>query len=347
MASRADGFDCPVCFEPLRRPIYQCVNGHLICRERNPKKVCPTCRVELTDQRIRCLEADRRADNPRPSPYTPPPASRAHPLISLPEAAQRSVRRFSTNACPKHRPELNIVLEEDPLVEIMIYKVSDELVGFGAENVTGGATYQIQLYCNTPPVLADFIESFNVYLQARPTFPKSWEDLRSARIKVTTGGARPTLYIAAVFASNTENTVRLLQSFLRSKCRRHVRFLIRTEVQDVRVFEASPPFGTRWIKLRIDSRDSNVTLLFDGDLKIFRERLDAHGVSDIYMSDLRLCRCMKVEASESTERDRALRVIQEVFRGLVMRVCLVEQPTSPYAAAFIAELRRNQCLRFR
>ena len=120
-----------------------------------------------------------------------------------------------------------------------------------------------------------------------------------------------------------------------------------TEVRDERVFHAPPPFGSRWIKLRIDSTDSKVTLLFDGDHYIYRERLDTHDVAGIYMSDRRFCRGLEVEASEHIERDRAVCVIREVFRGLVMRVCLVEQPTSPYAAAFIAELRRMQCLRFR
>jgi hypothetical protein len=117
-------------------------------------------------------------------------------------------------------------------------------------------------------------------------------------------------------------------------------------VRDERVFHAPSPFG-RWIKLRIDTKNSKLTLLFDGDHYIYRERLDVHCVAGIYMSDRRFCRGLEVEASVSTERDRAMLVIREVFRGLVMRVCLVEQPMSPYAAAFIAELRRMECLRFR
>ena len=64
------------------------------------------------------------------------------------------------------------------------------------------------------------------------------------------------------------------------------------------------------------------------------------------MSDRRFFRGLEVEASESTERDCALRVIRKVINGLLMRVCLVEQHTSPYAAAFTAELRRMECLGF-
>ncbi len=358
MASRADAFDCPVCWEPLRRPIYQCVNGHLICRScigriERTHKVCPTCRVALGD-RIRCLEADRRADNPRPSPYTPPPAPRVPaprvpapcgPPTALPESAQRAARRFSAEACPKSRPVFNIVQgPRDTLVEIYVFKVSDELVGFGSEPlVSGGDTFQVQLKSNTPSVLADFADSLDVFLRARPTSPQSLEELRGAGIKVA-GGA--VLYVAAVEARIVDNTVRLLQEFLRSKCS-HARLLTRTEVRDERVFHAPSPFGSRWIKVRIDTKDSKVTLLFDGNHYIYRERLDAHGVAGIYMSDKRFCRGLEVEASEHVERDRALRVIREVFRGLVMRVCLIEQPTSPYATAYIAELRRMQCLYFR
>jgi len=360
MANSADGFDCPVCWEPLRRPVYQCVNGHLICsvcigRIERTNKVCPTCRVALGD-RIRCLEADRRADSRRPSPYSPapPPAPRAPapsgPPAVLPESAQRAARRFSTDACPKPRPAFNIFEgprdNRDTLVEIYVSKMSDELVGFGDEPlVSGGATFQVQLKSNTPSVLADFAESLDVFLQARPTSPQSVSELRGAGIKLVAGNVRPILYVAAVEAAIVENTVRLLQEFLRSKCR-HARFPTRTEVRDERVFHAPPPFGSRWIKLRIDTKDSLVSLFFDGDHYIYRERLDAHDVAGIY-SDRRFCRGLEVEASESSERDRALRVIREVFRGLVMRVCLVEQHTSPYAAAFIAELRRMQCLRFR
>ena len=55
-----------------------------------------------------------------------------------------------------------------------ICKVSDELVGFGAEPlVSGGATFQIQLKSNIPSVLADFSDSLDVFLHARPTSPKT------------------------------------------------------------------------------------------------------------------------------------------------------------------------------
>ena len=199
------------------------------------------------------------------------------------------------------------------MVEMFTSKIADELVGFGDEPlVSGGDTFQVQFKSNTS-VLADFAESLDVYPHARSTSPNNVEELRGAGIELVAGGARPVLYVAAVEATIVDNTVRLLQDFLRSKCR-HARFLTRTEVRDERVFHAPPPFGSRWIKLRIDTKNSKVTLLFDGDHYIYRERLDAHDVAGIYMSDRRFCRGLEVEASESTERDRALLVVRESER---------------------------------
>ena len=103
------------------------------------------------------------------------------------------------------------------------------------------------------------------------------EELRGAEIKVA-GGA--VLYVAAVEARIVDNTVRLLQEFLRSKCS-HARLLTRTEVHDERVFHAPSPFGSRWIKVRIDTKDSKVVILFKGDHYLYRDRLDAYGVSGI------------------------------------------------------------------
>ncbi|XP_023634328.1 E3 ubiquitin-protein ligase SINA-like 7, partial [Capsella rubella] len=49
-----DVFDCPVCFEPLTIPIFQCDNGHLACSSFCTKlrSKCPSC--ALTIGRIRC-----------------------------------------------------------------------------------------------------------------------------------------------------------------------------------------------------------------------------------------------------------------------------------------------------
>lgn len=41
-------FECPVCFEYVLPPIYQCESGHLVCTECRPKLGnCPTCRGGL------------------------------------------------------------------------------------------------------------------------------------------------------------------------------------------------------------------------------------------------------------------------------------------------------------
>eukprot|EP00939_MAST-03C_sp_MAST-3C-sp1_P003429 g3429.t1 len=49
--------ECPVCFEHMMPPIYQCPEGHLICNVCRPKlKKCPTCRGVLGNIRNRAIE---------------------------------------------------------------------------------------------------------------------------------------------------------------------------------------------------------------------------------------------------------------------------------------------------
>ena len=39
--------ECPVCFDTAKAPIYQCFEGHLICKDCLPSlKICPECRTE-------------------------------------------------------------------------------------------------------------------------------------------------------------------------------------------------------------------------------------------------------------------------------------------------------------
>ncbi|XP_010496735.1 PREDICTED: E3 ubiquitin-protein ligase SINA-like 5 [Camelina sativa] len=53
-----DVLDCPICCEPLKRPIYECINGHLACSSCCQKlnKRCSFCRCEIGDRRCRAME---------------------------------------------------------------------------------------------------------------------------------------------------------------------------------------------------------------------------------------------------------------------------------------------------
>ena len=44
-----DLLECPICFETIDSvPIYQCRNGHVVCKNCHPKlKICPICRVDI------------------------------------------------------------------------------------------------------------------------------------------------------------------------------------------------------------------------------------------------------------------------------------------------------------
>ena len=56
---------CPVCLELFEPPVFQCPNGHLICKEclddlfrSNQNQSCPECRTPYGGMRIRCVVAD-------------------------------------------------------------------------------------------------------------------------------------------------------------------------------------------------------------------------------------------------------------------------------------------------
>lgn len=64
-----DDLTCPICFEMMRKTIYQCKEGHLICKdcytkiksqetrssENDCKTRCPTCKIDFDSVPIRCL----------------------------------------------------------------------------------------------------------------------------------------------------------------------------------------------------------------------------------------------------------------------------------------------------
>ncbi|KAL1206999.1 E3 ubiquitin-protein ligase SINA-like 7 [Cardamine amara subsp. amara] len=53
-----DILDCPICFEALTIPIFQCDNGHLVCSSCCPKlsNRCPTCDSPVGHNRCRAME---------------------------------------------------------------------------------------------------------------------------------------------------------------------------------------------------------------------------------------------------------------------------------------------------
>ena len=55
-----EDYQCPVCLVvPKSTPIYQCANGHIICKSCYPHlEKCPVCRIDLLPHKIRCLVAE-------------------------------------------------------------------------------------------------------------------------------------------------------------------------------------------------------------------------------------------------------------------------------------------------
>jgi len=60
-------FQCPVCLEvPRQPPVYQCKNGHCVCRGCHEQLTnCPVCRVSLGN--IRCLIFEKSLENAKHS----------------------------------------------------------------------------------------------------------------------------------------------------------------------------------------------------------------------------------------------------------------------------------------
>jgi hypothetical protein len=54
-----ESLECPICcFIPTSTPIYQCENGHIICKACHQRlTVCPSCRKPLGN--IRCMYAEQ------------------------------------------------------------------------------------------------------------------------------------------------------------------------------------------------------------------------------------------------------------------------------------------------
>ena len=53
-----DILECPICFNiPREGPIYQCENGHIVCKSCFPKcEKCPQCNMKMTKCRNLHLE---------------------------------------------------------------------------------------------------------------------------------------------------------------------------------------------------------------------------------------------------------------------------------------------------
>ncbi|EFH44914.1 hypothetical protein ARALYDRAFT_916206 [Arabidopsis lyrata subsp. lyrata] len=54
-----DVLDCPICYEPLTIPLFQCDNGHVACRFCWPKlgKKCPACVLPIGNKRCIAMES--------------------------------------------------------------------------------------------------------------------------------------------------------------------------------------------------------------------------------------------------------------------------------------------------
>ncbi|KAF0298972.1 putative E3 ubiquitin-protein ligase sinah [Amphibalanus amphitrite] len=89
-----DVLECPVCYQELYPPIYQCNNGHPVCSSCRPRvRACPVCKAWMYHVRALALEKIIR-ELPRPCRYLPGGCT---------ERVSAAARAQHERCCP-HRP---------------------------------------------------------------------------------------------------------------------------------------------------------------------------------------------------------------------------------------------------
>ena len=107
-----DLLECPICLDTIKlMPIYQCTNGHLICKDCIEKlNNCPICRndsplarnlqLEIIVQRLQCIQPENAA------------TTAAKP--NLPKWGSGSVRSYGTINGPNQDSHIEINLQVNP-----------------------------------------------------------------------------------------------------------------------------------------------------------------------------------------------------------------------------------------
>ncbi len=335
---------CPVCYDELSPPIFQCFNGHIICKEclerleQNRSKECPTCRVSMT-QRIRCLVADEScrvklfrcsedhtsassaAERRRPTPYerTAPPL--------LPKPALASARRFTLAACPRN----------ESIMMIEVRKVSDEaLVCFG----DGGATFQVLV--ERPQVPA----WFGRFLKSRHALPKSINDLRDAGLKIYPSAGKLCIYEASD-TKHQLNSVDLLREMANDLEKPYA--LQHISLAQAKLFEDQPPHAKKWITLVVTSLPSRIVIHFEGDHQYYSQRMAAYAINGIYDTETNnYVRGLSFDPSDYSETRTVTMALEQVFRSVAMKARF-RQPLPALntpADVFLARLREWRNLFF-
>eukprot|EP00961_Rhodomonas_salina_P234549 3170135-Rhodomonas_salina.1 len=94
--------DCTVCFENARGPVYQCMEGHLLCdacwtRLNTPHAGCPTCSATLG--RIRCRFAEQIRDYLQDVNLPSPARDRNKSRKTLPFVPRQDAVKQAANRC--------------------------------------------------------------------------------------------------------------------------------------------------------------------------------------------------------------------------------------------------------
>ena len=225
--SHADDLECPVCIEQLYPPIFQCVNGHLVCykclaRIETSTRKCPTCRVALSYDRIRCLQADRRVEAlirtlPQSSHETQNPSSSSADIPSVAEvllpvrnpgryylsdSVKQGLAKWSVKKCPRLSQQLPLRAPpsrhfsptlQDEQFNIFVYKVTNDASWLWPffEGIPNTTLYQLQLnYAQSWPNIYAGIDEY-LSQCASDFLPGNLTALLNYGLKIVTAGNNP------------------------------------------------------------------------------------------------------------------------------------------------------------
>ena len=145
-----DLLECPVCFETIDSvPIYQCRNGHVVCKNCHPKlETCPICR-QLHDGLIRNLKLEEMVERLQSSV-----SEATKKLVTesiqidpiLPET--QNVQRDTNQEPRQDSVQLNIVEDNENVISEPCCECCDSNVIFGLFGIIFGVTMCFFIGCS-------------------------------------------------------------------------------------------------------------------------------------------------------------------------------------------------------
>ena len=151
-----DLLECPICFETIDSvPIYQCRNGHVVCKNCHPKlKTCPICRVDIIKKSKRNAPMRNRKLEEMVERLQLSVSEATKKLVTesiqidpiLPET--QNVQRDTNQEPRQDSVQLNIVEDNENVISEPCCECCDSNVIFGLFGIIFGVTMCFFIGCS-------------------------------------------------------------------------------------------------------------------------------------------------------------------------------------------------------